>query len=171
MSFTMGGIPEAPRVVEALANYWQQIGLNPKITATDQTTFRKDRTYLKNVGQIGAQTNGPGPDMLEKAALYLMPNSQASIFMDEGSYAIYKEGNVKVDAGERGVYAEKLNQYYFENYGPIPVVKLSYCYAWNPDKIAPFPHTGGVPVPYYLEYVRHAQPLNTFRLFTPWEGR
>ena len=40
MSFTEPGYPEMPRVVEALAGYWQQIGLDPKITAVDFAVYQ-----------------------------------------------------------------------------------------------------------------------------------
>jgi hypothetical protein len=99
-----------------------------------------------------------------------MPSGQAPLFIDEGSYAIWKEGYPKINAEERAIYVDKLQQYYYENFGPIPMFKISYCYAWNSAKISPFPHSQSLN-PMYIEYVRHAQPLNTFRLFTPWEGR
>ena len=99
-----------------------------------------------------------------------MPGGMAVEYMDEGSYAIYKEGQTIVDINERAAYADKLNQYYYDNYAPIPIFELSVCFAWNPAKISAFPHSGGT-APVYLEYVRHEQPLNTFRLFTPWKGR
>jgi ABC-type transport system substrate-binding protein len=170
LSFTLKGVAECPRVIEAMVGYWQQIGLDPKITVSEQPAYVARRQYLKNPGELAPQPIAQGADMLEKATMFLMPSGAAMIYQDEGSYAIWKEGIVKINSDERNAYVEKLNKYYFENYGPIPVIKVGYCYAWNPDKVSPFPHTA-TPTPYYLEYVRHAQPLNTFRLFTPWEGR
>jgi hypothetical protein len=108
-------------------------------------------------------------DMMEQAALHFMPKAMVCQFQDEESYAIYKKGNEKMNPEERKMYVDKLNQHYFENYFGV-VVKTSYCYAWNSAKISPFPHSAGNN-PYYLEYARHAQPLKTFRLFTPWPDR
>ena len=65
---------------------------------------------------------------------------------------------------------DKLHNYYHESAFPIPVFRAANGYTWNSDKIFPFPHVDGIR-PLYLEYVRHAQPINTFRLFTPWPGR
>jgi hypothetical protein len=90
--------------------------------------------------------------------------------MDAGSYAIWMEGKDKVNAEERELYVERLNQYYYENFGPIPLLIIGSNWAWNPEKISPFPQAVAS-TPLYLEYVRHAQPLNTFRLFTPMPGR
>lgn len=170
LSFAMRGVPEAPRVMEALAYYWQQIGLDPQLVAVEQTIYARDRSFAKTAGTLGAQTIAPGADMLEKANTFLIPGSPAALFMDEGSWAIIKEGSAKITVEERAAYLDKLNQYLFDNVGPLPLVQVSYAFAWNAEKVSPFPHTAAS-APYYVEYFRHAQPLNTFRLFTPWPGR
>jgi len=98
----------------------------------------------------------------------LMPNGQSIAYEDEASYAIYKEGSTKLSIEEHALYGDKLNQYYYDNcVGSI--CRAAVCYAWNPAKVAPFPHAFS-PTPYYLEYVRHAKPSNTFRLFQPLAG-
>jgi peptide/nickel transport system substrate-binding protein len=170
MSYTIPGIPETPRVMEALCGYWQQIGLDPKISAIEYSAFKASQQQAKTAGGVSILRISPGADLLDRAALFIMPGGMAAGYEDEGSYAIFKEGSAKVNAEERAAYVEKLNQYYYENYGPIPVIYNSSTWAWNSDKISPFPHNATL-YPLYLEYVRHAQPLNTFRLFTPWPGR
>ena len=170
-SYVLTGVWETPRVMEALAGYWQQIGLKPNIVSTDRPTFDgKHRKPLKMAGELSPMRLSSEGDFLDNGLVFFIPNAPASIFMDEGSYAIWKEGSVKVDLSERAKYADKLQKYWFENYGPLPVVRIVYSYAWNSKKIAPFPHSMS-DSPYYLEYVRHAQPLNTFRLFSPWPDR
>jgi len=108
-------------------------------------------------------------DSLSRAEMGLMPNASAVLFQDEASYAIWNQGP-KATLEERNACMDKLNQYYYENVGPVPVVRIGRCFAWNPDKILPWPHHESAN-PLYCEYVRHAQPLNTFRLFDPWPGR
>ena len=108
--------------------------------------------------------------MLIRAALHFVPGGPVILYEDEGAYAIWKEGSTKINIDERDAYVEKLQQYFYENYGPIPIVRAGYCFAWNSAKISEFPHST-TSSPYFLEYVRHAQPINTFRLFTPWPGR
>ena len=39
ISYVIPGVPETPRLMEALAGYWQQIGLDPKITVIDYATY------------------------------------------------------------------------------------------------------------------------------------
>jgi hypothetical protein len=90
-------------------------------------------------------------------------------YSDAGSFAIYRD-NSKSNFEERNAVVDKLNQYYFDNVGPIPIFRNAYYFAWDSEKILPFIHEASAR-PLYLEYVRHAQPLNTFRLFNPWPGR
>jgi len=161
------GASESPRIIETLAGYWKEIGLDPKITIIDYATYtNKNRTPLKTAGEVSLFRMSPGADMLSRTELYLMPNSMTTLFEDEESYAIWKEGYVRINVDERSEYVDKLNKYYYENVGPIPVIRAGLCYTWNPIKISPWPHQA-LTAPYYLEYVRHTQPLNTFRLFSP----
>jgi ABC-type transport system substrate-binding protein len=170
ISYKLRGSPETPRVVEALVGYWQQIGLDPKIVVADLDAYSAQyRNTLRNAGKIALNRNSPKIDMLDVAGLQLMPGGMVIHYQDEASYAIWKEGITKVSIEERDAYVDKLNQYYYEkHYGPL--CNISQCFAWNSAKISPFPHSTASS-PKYLEYVRHAEPLNTFRLFTPFPGR
>lgn len=108
-------------------------------------------------------------NILTMAENFFFPNAMDVVFQDEGSYAIYKD-NPKATVPERDALVDKLNQYYFDTVGPLPLVRVGFCYAWNGDKILPWPHYFST-APEYWEYVRHKQPLNTFRLFSPWPDR
>ena len=168
---TPGGTSaESPRIMEALAAYWQQIGLDPKITVIDYNTYySKNIVLCKTAGNVALVPNSAIADMLAKAEIFLFPNGAQVINQDAGSYAIYKN-NPKMTFEERDALVNKLNQYYYENYIPISVLRNGFCFAWNSDKISPWPHHDSIR-PLYFEYIRHAQPLNTFRLFSPWPDR
>ena len=60
--------------------------------------------------------------MLSKAELYFFPNVVSPFYEDEGSYAIFRD-NPKDTIEERLVIVDKLNQYYYDKVGPIPVVR------------------------------------------------
>ena len=170
ISFVQEGVNQMPRVVEVVASYWEDIGLDPEIVIGDFSSYGNQKRHpLQTAGEVTAWRMMDAADQLTRANIFLMPEAPAQIFMDEGSVAIIKEGQTKMDPAERLAYVRKLNQYYYENYGPIPICRAALCYAWS-DKISAFPH-GAVITPYYWEYVRHAEPLNTFRLFTPWPDR
>ena len=170
ISYVNPSSPETPRVVEAVAGFWQQIGLDPKITTIDYNTYySKNVATCRTAGEIFLYTGATVADMLTKIETFLMPNATNVIFEDEESYAIYLD-NPKETMEQRIAVVEKLNQYYFDNFGPIPLVRVGRNYAWNADKMAPWPHPDSSRQNLW-EYARHTQPLNTFRLFTPWPGR
>jgi ABC-type transport system substrate-binding protein len=170
ISYTIPGVPETQRVVEAMAGYWQQIGLDPKITTTDFGRYASLRQQAKMAGEINLIKINQIADMMDRVGGQLMPGSWGPLFEDEASYTLYKEASVKTNAEERIASIAKFNQYYFDNYGPLPIAITAFCFAWNSEKIASFPQAASSS-PLYLEYFRHAEPLNTFRLFTPWPGR
>ena len=140
-----------------------------KLLSIDDATYtNKNISLAKTAGEISIMRLPPAADMLSKAELFFMPNAVAALYEDKGSYVLYSE-SAKATFEERSPLVDKLNQYYFDNYGPIPVVRYAFCYAWS-DKISPWPHPAQS-MPTYFEYVRHAQPFNTYRLFSPMTGR
>lgn len=161
---------DGQRVAEALAGYWEQIGLDPKINIISHSTYYSSYVLrCKTAGDVWITPINSIADQLSKAELFFIPNVMNLVYQDAESYAIYRD-NPKGTIEERSLLTDKLNQYYFDNYCPIPVVRNAYCFAWNSDKISPFIHDQGAR-PLFLEYVRHNPPLNTFRLFTLWPGR
>jgi ABC-type transport system substrate-binding protein len=170
ISSVMASFPGAPQVAEALAGYWQQIGLKPEIATIDYNTYlTKNIGKCQTAGDVWLNIISVIADELNKAETFLMPNVNQLTYSDTGSFAIYRD-NPKSNFEERNALVDKLNQYYFDNVGPIPLFRNAYYFAWNSEKISPFIHEASAR-PLYLEYVRHAQPLNTFRLFNPWPGR
>jgi peptide/nickel transport system substrate-binding protein len=162
---------ETPRVMEALAGYWEQIGLKPKIVVIDYATYyNKNVVTTKTAGAVNILPVNSVADQLAKAELFLFPNVASPIFQDEGSNAIYNAMPKNANFEERLAVLNKLNQYYYDTVGPIPVLRTARCFAWNSDKILPWPHVEAAQ-PLYLEYVRYAKPHNTFRLFNPWPDR
>jgi ABC-type transport system substrate-binding protein len=161
---------ESPRIMEAVAGYWQQIGLDPKITMIDYNSYyTKNIVPCKTAGDVSLMAIGQIADMLTKGEQWLMPIGNQIAFEDAGSYALWKD-NPKSTFEERNALVDKLNKYYFENVGPITIVRNGNGWAWNSDKISPWPHYESAK-PVYFEYVRHAKPLNTFSLFRPWPDR
>jgi len=170
ISYTYPGTTETPRIAEALAAYWQQIGLDPKITVIAYNTyFSKNIVTCKTAGDISLNAIGSIADMLSKTETFLFPNNPQVVVEDEGSYAIY-QNDPRRTFEERNAMVDKLNQYYYDNVLPIPLVRKGFCFAWNSAKVSPWPHFNDF-MPNYLEYVRHAKPLNTFSLFRPWPDR
>ena len=171
ISYTPPALPETPRIMEALAGFWQQIGLDPKITVVDYNTYlTKNCNPCKTANEVALTSFGPVGDMLSKVDVYLIPNASTCSFKMKALIPCINLSTKNATFEERLAAVNKLNQYYFDNIGPIPVVRAGLCYAWNADKISAWPHADSSR-PTNCEYVRHVQPLNTFRLFNPWPGR
>jgi len=148
----------------------KRIGITSEISIINYATYySKNSVPCKTAGDVSIISMGVTAEMLTKAENFFFPNATDVVFQDEGSYAVYKE-NPKATMDARVALVDKLNEYYFDKVGPLPVVKVGFCYAWNPEKILPWPHYDST-APEYYEYVRHTQPLNTFRLFDPVPGR
>ena len=118
ISYLQPGVPESPRLMEALAGYWQQIGLDPQITVIDLATYNnKNVAPLKMAGEVSLYRIAPVADMLSRAELFLMPNVTTPLFEDEGSYAIYNDAPKKTFE-ERWACVDKLNKYYYRKCWP-----------------------------------------------------
>jgi peptide/nickel transport system substrate-binding protein len=171
MSYVHQASQEAPRIAEALAAYWQEIGLDPQITVVDWSTYyTRNIGRCKTAGEVWIMPIGAIADMLTKAQIFLIPNAVQTVYQDDGSAAIYNGISKNATFEERAAAVDKLNQYYFENACPIPVVRNGFFFAWNADKVSAWPHVEST-MPLYLEYLRHAQPLNTYSAFRPWPDR
>ena len=71
--------------MEALVGYWQQIGLDPKITIIDYAVYTKNNLHtLKTAGDIYLLRISPGADVLGRVELSFMPGSVGALYMDQG---------------------------------------------------------------------------------------
>jgi peptide/nickel transport system substrate-binding protein len=170
-SWSREGQRSLPLVVEAVQGYWKEIGLKPKLINTEHVTFQRQSILtFKTAGKVYLQRHTVDGDPLLGDAVHYTPEGAYGLWEDATSYNMFKEARAYVDADKRKVGVDKLLQYWHDNYAVVPLFRFPYIYAWDSKKIAPFAHPSN-DAPYYLEYVRHAEPLNTFRLFTPWQGR
>ena len=88
ISYVLAGAAETPRLVEAIAGYWQQIGLDPQITTIEYATYNlKYRTPNKMAGEISLYKIGIVGDYLSRVEMYLLPNVVSPVYQDTGSYA------------------------------------------------------------------------------------
>jgi ABC-type transport system substrate-binding protein len=170
-TFTMPGTPELPRLGEAIGGYWLAIGLHPRIVPIDYNTYRTThRNLAKTAGEIYGFKESAFPDVMSRFPINFVDGCTVPLYIDATTNAMSNAGNALIDPDARMAAADKLQKYLYDIYAPIPVVKVSPIYAWNGKKLSPFPYaTSGIPL--YVEYFRHATPLNTFRLFTVWGGR
>ena len=143
-AFQLPGLPEGKALAEAIAGYWQKIGVQPKIIPVDYGAFRKkwlDRTAPGAVGYFNiANRDWVGTyALLEKSAY---TPSRTSTVADREIDAMVAEvlgqtDRERVNALMRGIF-KRLR---YEHYG-VPVVYLHTPYAaskkltrWNPGSV------------------------------------
>jgi peptide/nickel transport system substrate-binding protein len=144
-AFQLPGLPEGKAFAEAIAGYWEKIGIKPKLIPVDYPAFRKLWVDRKIPGAIGyyniANRNWIGTyALLEKMAYSpSKPNDTANDPEIDGMIAqvMKQTDREKINALMRSIYARLRS----EHYG-VPVVYLHSPYAtsktlgkWNPGSV------------------------------------
>jgi peptide/nickel transport system substrate-binding protein len=136
-SYGLSGIAEAPQMIEAVAGYWQAIGLNPEIVPAEFANVRKQMTErdpaLDNtVGWMrNAPLKYPGP------GVRILAHS-------EGLLTLHEDPEVDklveaIEAAQNDEEAAKavqdLTAYVAEHNLRTPIAEVQQLYAANPDKV------------------------------------
>ena len=144
-AYQLPGLPEGKAFAEAVAGYWEKIGIKPKLIPVDYPAFRKlwvDRKVPTAVGYYNiANRNWIGTyALLEKMAYSpSKPNDTANDPEIDGMIAqvMRQTDREKINTLMRNVYSRLRN----EHYG-VPVVYLHSPYAtsktlgkWNPGSV------------------------------------
>jgi ABC-type transport system substrate-binding protein len=154
---------------EAVAGYWDDIGITVDIAPIDFPSYNEYSSINQNAGdcytyryvhggynpytmlmQLNQADDHWGTRMQCEVSDILSPLAQAALaeFDLDKRYEMYKE----------------IAQVEYDGWTAIPLIKVPYIMAKIKDKVGDWPPNT---TSYYFnfEYVRHAQALNTFRLF------
>jgi peptide/nickel transport system substrate-binding protein len=143
-AFQLPGLPEGRAMAEALAGYWQKLGIQPKLVPVDYPAFRKKWLDRAAPGALGyfniANRNWIGTyALIEK---YTGPAERTATIRDpelDGMVAavVRQTDREKIDALMRNIFVRLRS----EHYG-IPLVYLHTPYAtakripkWNPGSL------------------------------------
>ena len=132
ISMPRAGLSEYPQIVEAVAGYWQKIGLNPKIRMTEWASYRKQYADRKTQNIIHGTDSAMSPDVLalleriEDRWDFSKPRSTVNIpELNERFERIGKS----LDIAEITKLLAEICRYAYDNYLVIPMCDL-------PDMIA-----------------------------------
>ena len=163
---TWSGGADMTDVLFAVQGYWDTIGLGVEITP---------HNIMAIYGQLVAHDTGHaclgfatkkslGPYGGGFIAAAYSQVTRFPIYESAASDAMIDNFQAANSQEERDAVVEQLVQYFYDEYAWVPIVAIDRTWAtgdrianWNPDGI------------HYLdlEYVTHADPLGTFRLFEP----
>ena len=163
------GLPLIAKEAEAVAGYWAEIGITVDISTIEYPTYKPKTTKIENVGECYTyrQTfEGTNPFMYLTQLDYADANwgirfqcEALDILTPMARAALAELDLVKRDA----LYRE-IAQVERDSWLGIPLMNAPYIVAKNPATVGDWPPDCSSYY-YALEYVRHAVPLNTFRLF------
>ncbi len=165
-SWARPGTPEIPSVTEAISGYWAEIGVKAKIVPLDLATFKPRMASRQTAGAIWPNRWSTSTEQSNQILTYHLPDSAQPVFEDAQFTPLGRQLLAELDFAKRNALWLDVMNYIRDNYLMMPVLAIQNNYAWNPKKVSEWPH-GSTPYPQYWQYIKHAKPLNTFRLFTP----
>ncbi len=132
LSYPRTGCPEFQQVVEALAGYWQKIGLNPKIRVSEWAVWRKAWRERKTQNTIHGYDDTTNPDagaMLTKfEEKWYFKNALSSANMPELN-SRFEKIEKSTDLSEISKLMAEIYRIAYDNYLMVTVCEI-------PDKIA-----------------------------------
>jgi peptide/nickel transport system substrate-binding protein len=124
VSFDRAGFPELPQVVEALAGYWQKIGLKPKIAVSEWAVWRRARFEPKSQNMVYGTDDSVNADVGALIIKFIEKFSNKSKL----STVNIPELNQKIDRIEKSMDISEISrlmaeiyQYAYDNYLMIPI--------------------------------------------------
>lgn len=156
---------ELPKLIEIIAGYWEQIGLKCKIKPMD-------KPELLNIGRKGGHVHtvygwkdihrdswaGKSEDRFKPGAAY-------SHFQSPEIAALIDDYESEYDMAKRKIKLAKIRDYHYKNWVTIPVIQAHQIWAYNNKKMSGDWPMDMVDKDMNVDYIRHAKPLNTWRLF------
>jgi peptide/nickel transport system substrate-binding protein len=136
-SYSLPGLSEGPQLMEAVAGYWGEIGLDPEIVQTEYTTVRAqmveaDPALVNSVAWIrDANLRYPDPTMR-----VLMHSTGALTIHHDPQIDEYVEAlEAAPTDDEYTAELESAQAYIAENHLRTPVAEVQQLWAGNPDKV------------------------------------
>jgi len=153
--------------MEITAAYFKAIGLNPTIKMMDRASMLRMVSEAKDPGMVIAWRTSYRPSVSGQFYDKFYPNGESNLhFTSEELVALVDKYEAELDIPARAAALAKVCNYLHDNWTLIPMVTASSAWASRDAVVGEWPKSAS-PMAHMFEYVRHAKPLNTWRLFTP----
>jgi peptide/nickel transport system substrate-binding protein len=162
LTWKMSGASELPKVAEVVASYWEAIGLKPKIILTDETTWDPKKATWETAGTLWTTRNSGRIDCTQNVR-YFSINNEKMYFETVELQALVDKLLPLTDINKRNEVWGEIGKYLRYYYGNVPLVNAGIAFAYS-SKLDKGPPIANNKHP-NAAYLRHAKPLNTFRLF------
>lgn len=152
-------------VDEAIATYWENIGIKVKIKPADSIfVLAPDFFAGKTAGAVIGFRTQAGANWTNRIAKEHIINAQFGWSQDEQIDAWYHNEILgELDTEKLASIYARIAKRLYDEYLIVPVVRIHGCLGVS-DKVGDWPQFFSIGRPNYLEYATHPVPLDTFRL-------
>jgi peptide/nickel transport system substrate-binding protein len=155
---------EMPQIIEILAGYWERIGLRPKLLPMDKVEVRRVGRVGKHVNHVYTWKDVFRDSWSGKHEDRFKPGSSGTHFQSPEITALIDAYEGECDPVKRAANLEKLRDFHYNNWVSIPLILTGDIWVFNKEVMGDWP-IEWLDKGKNIEYIRHAKPLNTFRLF------
>jgi ABC-type transport system substrate-binding protein len=159
----------AQKETEAVAGYWSEIGIDATISPMDFGAYWLKVFELTNVGECYSfRLTYAGANPYSYLMMCIVSDNlwggRVQVPEMEEISPLAEEALAELDLEVRDGMYRNIAQKVYENYIAVPLMQVPFIIAKNKNTVGDWPPNTGSYY-YNFEYIRHAQPLNTFRLF------
>jgi ABC-type transport system substrate-binding protein len=162
-AYTQGGSPEQPMVCEAAAAFWEKIGIKTKIIQTEYAATRPLTTKGNWAGELLPFAGSWLGDYTLRLVSYHVPNQARTFFQSPELTALFRKLVPEIDEKKRNDIWKEIAKNMRDDYTSISMVVTSQIFARDKKKVGKWPQSQSELLS--PAYIRHAKPLNTWRLF------
>lgn len=156
---------ELPQLVEAVANYWDKIGVKAKIVPIDFANYRREWGEGKTAGRISVMRMPLFPDWGTNADSYFGTAGPLPSYSDAETDAALRAALSETDVAARAKKFGELGKLLRSKDAMVGIAIVNDTTALG-DQVGTWTPLAGT-YPMYWEYVTHKQPFKLFRLFEP----
>jgi ABC-type transport system substrate-binding protein len=138
-SYPRADVPEMPRFVEAVAGYFEEIGVKAKIVPTEYASYRKKRLGFELPGDQGglpatgqlAAPNRPLAGFVSLMRVLVHTEGRFTSMKDPNMDALIDKMEGTLSEAEAEGYLTEIYRYLYNHYNHLAVVDLDLPYAAN----------------------------------------
>jgi peptide/nickel transport system substrate-binding protein len=157
---------EMPQVCEILAGSFKRIGLRPKIKMMSKDYMMTVTEAAKDVGMVFPWKDTYKSVYTGQFHDKYYPGGSEVMFSTPKLSALIDAYLTELDYGKRTALLKEMGEYMYKEWHALPLLMASPTWAYRDAAVGEWPKTKA-DKSHHFEYIRHAKPLNTWRLFTP----
>ncbi|MFC1928697.1 ABC transporter substrate-binding protein [Chloroflexota bacterium] len=158
------GVPMFPKEQEAIAGYWENIGIHVNIIPMEFGVWYPQLKNAEDAGTIWSMRFSYTPDYTGKVERFT-PNGAYGMYQREEIADMSKKIVAELDMKKKDALWREMAKYMHDEYIAIPLLNVALLIATDNQKIGDWPPSYTSGFYFNFEYARHAKPLNTWRLF------